>query len=156
VDGPPVMPEDPYAYVVPAFQALPPPDYVLALRSKSRHHPYPFTYLMYWSRCPEYIPPKDDVFPAEEQPLPAAASPTAESPGYIPESDPDEDLEEDDDEDPEEDPADYLADHDDKEKEEDPSGDDADEEDEEQDEDDDDKEEEHPASADSIPPPPAL
>nr|GEY19259.1 putative reverse transcriptase domain-containing protein [Tanacetum cinerariifolium] len=27
VDGPPVMPEDPYAYVVAAFQALPPPDY---------------------------------------------------------------------------------------------------------------------------------
>nr|GEV82749.1 hypothetical protein [Tanacetum cinerariifolium] len=28
VDGPPVMPEDPYAYVVAAFQALPSPDYV--------------------------------------------------------------------------------------------------------------------------------
>nr|GFA70786.1 hypothetical protein [Tanacetum cinerariifolium] len=82
---------------------------------------------------PEYIPPEDDVFPADEQPLPAAASPTAESPGYIPESNPDEDPEEDDDEDPEEDPADYPADHDD-----------------------DDEEEEHPASADSIPPPPAL
>nr|GFA92475.1 hypothetical protein [Tanacetum cinerariifolium] len=27
-DGPPVMPEDPYAYVVAAFQALPEPDYV--------------------------------------------------------------------------------------------------------------------------------
>nr|GEY50917.1 putative ribonuclease H-like domain-containing protein [Tanacetum cinerariifolium] len=86
----------------------------------------------------------------------STASPTADSPGYIPESDPDKDPE-DDDEDPEEDPADYLADHDDKEEEEEPSGDDADEEDEEQDEDDDDEEEEeHPASADSIPPPPAL
>nr|GEZ73756.1 reverse transcriptase domain-containing protein [Tanacetum cinerariifolium] len=101
-----------------------------------------------------YIPPKDDVFPAEEQPLPAAASPTVESPGYIPESDPDEDLEEDNDEDPEEDPADYPADHDDEEEE--PFRDDADKEDEEQDKDDDDEEEEHPASADSIPPPPAL
>nr|GFB10706.1 hypothetical protein [Tanacetum cinerariifolium] len=90
-------------------------------------------------------------------PLPAAASPTAESPGYIPESDPDEDLEEDVDEDPEEDPADYPANHDDDdEEEEEPSGDDADEEDEEQDKDDDDEEDEHPASADSIPPPPAL
>nr|GEY78689.1 hypothetical protein [Tanacetum cinerariifolium] len=97
----------------------------------------------------------DDVFPAEDQPLPAVASPTAESPRYIPESDPDEDPEEDDDEDPEEDPADYPVDHDDKDEEEEPSGDDADEEDEEQDEDDDD-EEEHPASVDSIPPPPAL
>ncbi|GKG20933.1 hypothetical protein Tco_0380734, partial [Tanacetum coccineum] len=28
VDGPLVMPEDPYAYVVAAFQALPSPDYV--------------------------------------------------------------------------------------------------------------------------------
>nr|GFD21982.1 hypothetical protein [Tanacetum cinerariifolium] len=27
-DGPPVMPEDPYAYIVAAFQALPPPNYV--------------------------------------------------------------------------------------------------------------------------------
>nr|GFD61643.1 hypothetical protein [Tanacetum cinerariifolium] len=45
-----------------------------------------------------------------EQPLPAAASPTAESLGYILESDPDEDPEEDDDEDPEEDPTDYPAD----------------------------------------------
>ncbi|GKD80109.1 hypothetical protein Tco_1342730, partial [Tanacetum coccineum] len=28
IDGPPVMPEDPYAYVVAAFQAPPSPDYV--------------------------------------------------------------------------------------------------------------------------------
>nr|GFA14129.1 hypothetical protein [Tanacetum cinerariifolium] len=101
------------------------------------------------------IPPEDDVFPAEEQPLPAAASPTTESPGYILKSDLDEDPKEDDDEDPEEDPADYPADHDDKEEEEEPSKDDADEEDEEQDEDDDD-EEEHPALANSILPPPAF
>nr|GEX08948.1 putative reverse transcriptase domain-containing protein [Tanacetum cinerariifolium] len=120
-DGPPIMPEDPYAYPV----------------------------------YPEYIPPEDDVFPAEEHLLPAAASPTADSPRYIPESDPDEDPKDDDDEDLEEDPADYPADHDDKEEEE-PSGDDVDEEDKEQDEDDDDEEDEHPASADSFPPPPAL
>ncbi|GJV47681.1 hypothetical protein Tco_1437893 [Tanacetum coccineum] len=56
------------------------------------------------------MPPKDEVLPAEEQPLPAALSPTADSPGYVPESDPKEDLEEDDDKDPEEDPADYPAD----------------------------------------------
>nr|GFB39235.1 hypothetical protein [Tanacetum cinerariifolium] len=87
---------------------------------------------------PEYIPPEDDVFPAEEQPLPAAATPTTDSPGYIPESDPDEDPE-DDDKDPKEDPADYPNDHDDDEEEEEPSGDDADEEDEEQDEEDDDE-----------------
>nr|GFB06135.1 hypothetical protein [Tanacetum cinerariifolium] len=104
---------------------------------------------------PEYIPPEDDVFLAEEQPLPAATLPTADSPGYIPKSNLNEDPE-DDDEDPEEDPADYPADHDDDDEEEEPSEDDADEEDEEQDVDDDDEEEEHPASADSIPPPPVL
>ncbi|GKB87585.1 hypothetical protein Tco_0959857 [Tanacetum coccineum] len=59
---------------------------------------------------PEYIPPEDDVFPAEEQPLSVATSPTADSPRYIPESDPKRDLEEDDEEDPEEDSADYPAD----------------------------------------------
>ncbi|GJZ38308.1 putative reverse transcriptase domain-containing protein [Tanacetum coccineum] len=53
---------------------------------------------------------RHEVFPAEEQPLPAADSPTHQSPGYLPESDPEEDLEEDDEEDPEEDPADYPAD----------------------------------------------
>ncbi|GJT82683.1 hypothetical protein Tco_1057025, partial [Tanacetum coccineum] len=42
-----------------------------------------------------------------EQPMPAADSPTHQSPGYIPESDPEEDPEK---EDPEEDPTDYPAD----------------------------------------------
>ncbi|GKA03484.1 hypothetical protein Tco_0676265 [Tanacetum coccineum] len=65
VDGPPVMPEDPYAYVVTAFQAPPSPDY--------------------------FMPPEDDVLPTEEQPLPATVSPTADSPGYIHKSDPEED-----------------------------------------------------------------
>ncbi|GKE36747.1 hypothetical protein Tco_1460152, partial [Tanacetum coccineum] len=41
---------------------------------------------------PEYIPLKDEYeFPAEEQPLPPVDSPTAESPGYVTESDPEED-----------------------------------------------------------------
>nr|GEV92121.1 hypothetical protein [Tanacetum cinerariifolium] len=57
-----------------------------------------------------YMPPEDDVFPAEEQPLPVAATPTADSPGYISEFDPNGDLEEDDEEDPKEDLADYPAD----------------------------------------------
>ncbi|GJT52645.1 hypothetical protein Tco_0978802 [Tanacetum coccineum] len=78
--------------------------------------------------------------PAEEQPLPAAASPTADSPGYVPESDPEEEPEEDD-EDPEEDPADYPADRED----------DDDDDDEDKDEDEE-EEEEHPAPADSVPP----
>nr|GFA01585.1 hypothetical protein [Tanacetum cinerariifolium] len=112
--------------------ALPPPDYVPGPEEPEQAPPSP-VYIPYVPKpvYPEYIPPEDNVFPAEEQPLPAAALPTAKSPGYIPETDPNEDLEEDDDEDPEEDPADYPADHDDEEEEEDPSGDDADEEDEE-------------------------
>ncbi|GJU37274.1 reverse transcriptase domain-containing protein, partial [Tanacetum coccineum] len=94
---------------------------------------------------PEFMPPKDEILPAEEKPIPAADSPTADSPGYIPKSDPKEDPEEDDDEDPKEDPADYPADRGDDDDE--PSDDD---EDEEVDIEADDKEvEEHPAPADS-------
>ncbi|GJX57377.1 hypothetical protein Tco_0287274 [Tanacetum coccineum] len=114
VDGPPIMPEDPYAYIMAAYQVPPSPDYIPG-------------------------PEEDEILLDEEQPLPAAASPTADSPGYVPESDPEEEPEEDD-EDPEEDPADYPADRDD---------DDDDDEDEDEDEE---EEEEHPASADSIPP----
>ncbi|GKD47237.1 hypothetical protein Tco_1271882 [Tanacetum coccineum] len=99
------------------------------------------------------MPPEDDVLPTEEQPLPAAVSPTDDSPGYILESDLEEDLEEDDDEDPEEDLADYPTDKDD-DKEEEPLGDEANDEDEDEDEDDDEEEEEHPTPADSVPPPP--
>ncbi|GJX59701.1 hypothetical protein Tco_0291091, partial [Tanacetum coccineum] len=89
---------------------------------------------------------EDEVFLAEEQPLPAAALPTAQSPDYVPESDPEEDPEEDDNEDPEEDPVDYPAD----------KGDDGDDEDGSSEDDDvdievddDEEEEEHPAPADS-------
>ncbi|GJS23155.1 hypothetical protein Tco_0451787 [Tanacetum coccineum] len=91
---------------------------------------------------PEFMPPEDDMLPTKEQPLPAAVSPTVDSPGYITESDLEEDLEEDD-EDPEEDPADYPTDRDDDDEEEE-SFEDADEEEE---------EEEHLAPADSVSPP---
>ncbi|GKE18465.1 hypothetical protein Tco_1426042, partial [Tanacetum coccineum] len=50
------------------------------------------------------------VFPAEEKPLPAAGSPTAQSSDYVPESDLEEDPKEDDGEDPKEDLVDYPAD----------------------------------------------
>ncbi|GKE55977.1 hypothetical protein Tco_1495162, partial [Tanacetum coccineum] len=90
---------------------------------------------------------EDEILLAEEQPLPAAALPTVDSPGYVPESDSEEEPEADDDEDPEEDPADYPADRDDDDEEEEPSGDDADDEDEDKDEE---EEEEHPALADSV------
>ncbi|GKB24424.1 hypothetical protein Tco_0863825 [Tanacetum coccineum] len=128
VDGPPIMPDDPYAYVVAAFQVPPSPDYMPG--PEEPHTPLPLDFVsdpVYL----EFMPSDDEVLPAEEHPLPAAASPTDQSPGYIPESDPEEDPEEDD-EDPDEDPVNYPADRDD----------------------DNEEEEEHPAPADSVPPPP--
>ncbi|GJT26629.1 putative reverse transcriptase domain-containing protein [Tanacetum coccineum] len=113
-------------------------------------HPYLPVYVSYVLEpaYPEFMPSEDDVFLAEEQPLPAAVSPTADSPGYITDSDLEKDPKEDD-EDPEEDPADYPAYRDDEEGEEkESSGDDADNE-----EEDEDEEEEHLAPADSVPPP---
>nr|GEY23878.1 hypothetical protein [Tanacetum cinerariifolium] len=97
VDGPPMMPEDPYAYVVAAFQASPSPDYV-----SGPNHP-PLLEFVPEHVYPEFMPSKDEVFLVEEQPLPAVVSPTAESPGYIVDFD------------PEEDPTDYLADRDEEE-----------------------------------------
>ncbi|GKE41767.1 hypothetical protein Tco_1469051 [Tanacetum coccineum] len=73
---------------------------------------------------PKYLVPSDDEVPIEDQPLPADASPTTLSPGYVADFDPSE-------EDHEEDPAEYPAD----------GGDDDDDEDEE--------EEEHLALTDS-------
>ncbi|GKD68369.1 hypothetical protein Tco_1322459 [Tanacetum coccineum] len=149
VDEPPVMPEDPYAYVVAALLAPSSPDYVSGSEEPEQAPlspefvPEPI--------YPEFMPPEDDVLPAEEQPLPAVISPTANSPGYIPESDPKEDPEEDDDEDPEEDPADYPTDRDDEEEEE-PSGYEDDDDDVE--DDGDEEEEEHPDLTDSVSPPP--
>nr|GEX08131.1 hypothetical protein [Tanacetum cinerariifolium] len=80
VDGPLVMPEDPYAYVVAAFQALPSPDYVPGPEDLEQAPPSP-VYIPYVPepKYPEYIPSEDEVFPAEEQPLPAAALPTTDS-----------------------------------------------------------------------------
>ncbi|GKD03998.1 hypothetical protein Tco_1178972, partial [Tanacetum coccineum] len=97
------------------------------------------------------MPQEDEMFLAEEKPLPAAASPTAQSPDYVLESDPEADPEEDDDEDPEEDPVGYPADGgDDGDDEDESSEDDEDDDDMDIETDDDDEEEEHPAPADSV------
>ncbi|GJZ38219.1 hypothetical protein Tco_0584410 [Tanacetum coccineum] len=104
---------------------------------------------------PEYIPLEDEhEFPAEEQPLPPVVSPTAESLGYVVESDPEEDLEEYEDDKTDDGPVDYPMDggEDGYDDDGDSSGDDADDEDEDEgDEDDEDEEEEeeHLALADS-------
>ncbi|GJV73467.1 hypothetical protein Tco_1493462 [Tanacetum coccineum] len=98
---------------------------------------------------PEYIPLEDEhEFPAEEQPLPPVDSPTAESPGYVTESDPEEDPEEYEDDETEDGPVDYPMDGEDDGDDDDgdSSGDDADGEDE---DDEDEEEEEHLAPADS-------
>ncbi|GJT58154.1 putative reverse transcriptase domain-containing protein [Tanacetum coccineum] len=98
---------------------------------------------------PEFIPPEDDILPAEEQLLPDVVSPTADSPGYIVDSD----LEEDE-EDPEEDPINYPTDRgDDDDDDDDESSDDDEDDDDDDVEEDEEEEEEHPASADSVPPP---
>nr|GFA06617.1 hypothetical protein [Tanacetum cinerariifolium] len=101
---------------------------------------------------PDYIPGlkhADDEIVAEDQPYAEDASPIAQSPEYVLESDFEAHPEDDDDEEPEEDPVDYLAD----------GGDDGDDKEEssEDDEDDDmdieadeEEEEEHPAPADSV------
>ncbi|GKA42080.1 hypothetical protein Tco_0734740 [Tanacetum coccineum] len=105
-DGLPMMPEDPYAYVEAVIQEPPPLDFV----------PEPV--------YPEFMPPEDDVLPAEEQPLPVAVSPTSDSPSDITESDDEEEEDE------------SFRDDDDEEE-----------------EDTDEEEEEHLALDDSIPPP---
>ncbi|GKE28611.1 hypothetical protein Tco_1443995 [Tanacetum coccineum] len=86
---------------------------------------------------PEYHAPSDDDIQVEDQPYADDASPTAEAPGYIADSD---SMEEDDDEDPEEDPSEKH------EPEDDDNDDDTDYEDEKPIEE---EEEEHLASADS-------
>ncbi|GKB51174.1 hypothetical protein Tco_0901927, partial [Tanacetum coccineum] len=94
VDGPPIMPEDPYAYIMAAYGVPPSPDYIPG---------------------PE-VPPSPDYIPGPEGP----PSPPDYIPGpeelqspppldFVPESNLEEEPEEDD-EDPEEDLADYPAD----------------------------------------------
>ncbi|GKD77689.1 hypothetical protein Tco_1340310 [Tanacetum coccineum] len=84
VDGPPIMPEDPYAYIMVAYQVPPSPDYIPGLE----------------------VPPSPDYIPGHEE---SRSPPPLD---FVPESDPEEEPKEDD-EDPEEDPADYPADRDD-------------------------------------------
>nr|GFA39388.1 reverse transcriptase domain-containing protein [Tanacetum cinerariifolium] len=84
VDGPPVMLEDPYAYVVVTFQAPPSPDYV-----SGPEYPPSHVYVPEFIQepvYPEFMLAEDDILPTEEEPLLIAASPTTESPGYIDEA----------------------------------------------------------------------
>ncbi|GJT95687.1 hypothetical protein Tco_1091205 [Tanacetum coccineum] len=105
-------------YVQVVLQTPPSPDYVPDSEEPEQAPPLPDFFLE--PVYPKFMPLEDEVLPAKEQPLPAVASPTADSPGYVPESDSEED--------PEEDPADYPAN----------GGDDSDDEDESSDDDEDD------------------
>ncbi|GJS62118.1 hypothetical protein Tco_0656902 [Tanacetum coccineum] len=96
----PYMPEDPYFEA--ALQAPPLSNYV-ALPEEPEQAPLSLDYVP----GPEHA---DDEIVAEDQPYAKDASPTAQSPDYVPETDHEADPEEDDDEDPEEDPIDYPAD----------------------------------------------
>ncbi|GJV09806.1 hypothetical protein Tco_1351347 [Tanacetum coccineum] len=147
VDGLPMMPEDPYAYVVAAFQTPPSPDYVPG--PVEPEHAPPSPEFVPEPVYPKFMPPEDEVFPTEEQPLPAAVSLTTDSPGYIADSDPEEDGE-----DPEEDPTDYPTDGGDDDNDDDEASDDDEDDDDDVEEDkDEEEEEEQPTPTNSVPPP---
>nr|GFA77329.1 hypothetical protein [Tanacetum cinerariifolium] len=86
--GMPMEPLDPYVQLV--MGAPPSPDYI------PRPEAPPLPDYIPGPEYPEYLPPADDMLLAEEQPLPAAVSPTAESSGYIMESKPEMEPEEND------------------------------------------------------------
>nr|GEZ00105.1 reverse transcriptase domain-containing protein [Tanacetum cinerariifolium] len=93
----PEMLEDPYVEF--ALQASPSPDYIPGLEEPEQAPPSPD-----YVSGPEHA---DDEIVIEDQPYAEDASPTAQSPEYVPESDLEAHPE---DEDPEEDPVDYPAD----------------------------------------------
>ncbi|GKG54654.1 hypothetical protein Tco_0560309, partial [Tanacetum coccineum] len=89
---------------IPRPEHLPSPDYIPGPEEPEQAPMLPEYVLK--PEYPEYILPSEDEAPIEDQALPADASLTALSPGYIANSDP----EEDDDDDSEGDHADYPAD----------------------------------------------
>nr|GFD22821.1 hypothetical protein [Tanacetum cinerariifolium] len=95
------MLEDPYVEV--ALQAPPSPDYIPGPEDLEQARP-----------SPDYVPgPEhaDDEIVAEEQPYAEDASPTAQSPEYVLESNLEAHPEDDDDEDPEEDHEEEEEEH---------------------------------------------
>ncbi|GJW86351.1 hypothetical protein Tco_0161691 [Tanacetum coccineum] len=101
VDGPPIMPEDPYAYIVAAYQAPPSPDYMPGPEEPQSPPPLDFS-------DPEEEPEEDDEDP-EEDPAdyPADRDDDDEEEEEEPSGDDvdDEDEDEDEDEEEEEHPA---------------------------------------------------
>ncbi|GKF49683.1 hypothetical protein Tco_0142934, partial [Tanacetum coccineum] len=132
--------EDPY--VEAALQAPPSPDYMHGPEEPEQAPP-----------SPNYVPgpeQTDDEIVTEDQPGAEDASPTAQSPDYVSESNPEADPEEDDDEDPKEYPVDYPADGGDNDDDEEGSSEDDEDDDIDIKADYDEEEEEHLAPADSL------
>nr|GEY38908.1 hypothetical protein [Tanacetum cinerariifolium] len=100
---------------------------------------------------PEYIPLEEEhILSAKEQPLPPVVSPTAESPGYVAESDLEEDPEKYEEDEAEDGPVDYSMDRgDDGDDDDDINSSGYDANDEDEDNEDEEEEEEHLAPADS-------
>nr|GEV48052.1 retrovirus-related Pol polyprotein from transposon TNT 1-94 [Tanacetum cinerariifolium] len=148
VMGEPPSPED-----IPGPEAPPSPDYIPGPKAPPSPNYIP------GPEYPEYLPPADDMLLAEEQPLPAAVSPTAESPGYITESEPEMEPEENDGDD-EKSEGDFInyttseGDNDANDDGDDLSEDDADDEDEEESSNSEEEEEEHLALTTAATPPP--
>ncbi|GJU82527.1 hypothetical protein Tco_1284892 [Tanacetum coccineum] len=121
IDGPSIMPEDPYDYIMAAYEVPPSPDYIPGHEvppspdyipgPEEPQSPPPLDFVLE-PMYPEYMPQEDEILSVEEQQLPAAAaSPIADSPGYVPESDPEEEPEEDDEDEEEEEEHPALADY---------------------------------------------
>nr|GEX86994.1 putative reverse transcriptase domain-containing protein [Tanacetum cinerariifolium] len=133
-DGLPMQPAaPPYPDYVPGPEHPPSPNYV-----PSPEHPPSLIEIPYVPEpeYTEYLVPSNAEAPLEDRPLPADASPTAVSLGYVADFDPDED--------PEDDHADYPADGgdgDDEPSDDDDDDDDTDDEDEEPSEDEEEEEE---------------
>ncbi|GKF67304.1 hypothetical protein Tco_0196983, partial [Tanacetum coccineum] len=99
VDEPPIMPEDPYAYIMAVYQVPPSPDYMPGPEEPQSPPPLDFVpEPMY----PEYMPQEDEILPAEEQPLPHPLDDDDEEEEEEPSGDDADDEDEDEDEDKEE------------------------------------------------------
>nr|GFC69080.1 hypothetical protein [Tanacetum cinerariifolium] len=83
------MPMDPLdTYVQLVMRAPPSPDYIPEPEAPPGPEAPPSPDYIPGPEYPKYLPPIDDMLPAEEQLLPAAVSPTVESPRYITKSEP--------------------------------------------------------------------
>ncbi|GKE51755.1 hypothetical protein Tco_1486911 [Tanacetum coccineum] len=143
---------DPLAWAVDFFRLREPdspeaapasPDYVPGPEDPEKAPPSP-DYVP-GLEYPEYLALADDKIVAEDKPYVDYVSPTALSPGYVADSDPEEDPKEDPEEDPKDGQVDYIADGGD-----DDDDDDSSDDDEEKEEASEEEGEEHLAPADSV------